>query len=73
MVNKLSQAEAQDIMAKAKEQMKENRHYRYGQAVWNLLPLELTKDFTNTHVDFFHSRDEEYVNEILFDCFVKLY
>jgi len=35
----------------------ENRGYRFGQALWNLLPIEIIEDHVGTDSDFYYEED----------------
>lgn len=58
--------EATVILNKAKEQVKENKGYRLGQAIWNLLPDEIANEHRASDVDFFYWTDDERVLNVFF-------
>jgi len=54
------------IFTTAKNQVSENNGYRFGQALWNLLPTDLAiHDLENTpeHYKFYNSNDEQFCIE----------
>ena len=76
-MTKLAYTQAVKLVEQASQESLQNKDYRFGQALWNLLPAEMTKEFLGTTRDFFYWKDNakvietfyEYVvdNEIMFD------
>lgn len=69
---KLTRVEASAVMTKANEDYLEHRleGYRYGQALWNMLPVDVCEDKRGVQgVDFFYEEDH---NKVL-DMFSKYY
>lgn len=44
---------------------------RFGQALWNLLPLRVTRPHTDTAKDFFYEEDTLVVYNTFYDHFVE--
>ena len=56
-MTKLTYTQAVKLVEQASQESLQNRDYRFGQALWNLLPAEMTKDFLGTTKDFFYWKD----------------
>jgi hypothetical protein len=69
-MNKLTMEEAQDLVNKAWQQT--NPIYRYGQALYNLLPGNIKEALVFTEMDFFHEEDFNVVNEKFFKYCVEV-
>lgn len=69
-MTKLTYAQAVKLVEQASQESLQNRDYRFGQALWNLLPAETTKDFLGTTRDFFYWKDIEKVIETFYEHFV---
>lgn len=77
--NLLTVGEASDIITEAYLQVETNKGYRFGQAVFNLLPQEIAEQIRGTEYDFFYwddrkdlSRRKE-INDIVFGKLSDLY
>ena len=69
-MTKLTYAQATKLVEQASQESLQNRDYRFGQALWNLLPAEMTKEFLGTTKDFFYWRDNAKVIETFYEYFV---
>ena len=69
-MTKLTYAQAVKLVEQASQESLQNRDYRFGQALWNLLPAEMTKDFLGTTRDFFYWKDNTKVIETFYEYFV---
>ena len=69
-MTKLTYAQAVKLVEQASQESLQNRNYRFGQALWNLLPAEITKEFLGTTRDFFYWRDNAKVIETFYEYFV---
>lgn len=70
-MTKLTYEQAIKLVEQASQESTEIKHYRFGQALWNLIPAEMTKDFTgSTTVDFFYWVDNAKVVETFYAYFV---
>ena len=69
-MTKLTYAQATKLVEQASQESLQNRDYRFGQALWNLLPAEMTKEFLGTTKDFFYWRDNAKVIETFYEFFV---
>ena len=70
-MTKLSYTQAAKLVEQASQESLQNRGYRFGQALWNLIPTEMTKEFTGpTTVDFFYWTDNAKVIETFYAYFV---
>lgn len=69
--HKLTNDRANTIVREARKMVKANPGYRLGQAIWNLLPLELNHLMTATPLDFFHNRDEDRVLDLFYSNFTN--
>lgn len=48
-------------IVKARELMQKHPEYRFGQALWNCLPIKYQKAWVNTTYDFYYEVDEKKV------------
>ena len=69
-MTKLTYAQAVKLVEQASQESLQNRNYRFGQALWNLLPAEITKEFLGTTRDFFYWKDNAKVIETFYEFFV---
>ena len=69
-MTKLTYAQATKLVEQASQESLQNRNYRFGQALWNLLPAEMTKEFLGTTKDFFYWKDNAKVIETFYEFFV---
>ena len=69
-MSKLTHAQAAELVEQASQESLQNRNYRFGQALWNLLPAEMTKKFLGTTRDFFYWKDNAKVIETFYEYFV---
>ena len=69
-MTKLSYTQAAKLVEQASQESFQNRDYRFGQALWNLLPAEMTKEFLGTTRDFFYWKDNAKVIETFYEYFV---
>ena len=69
-MSKLTHAQASELVEQASQESLQNRDYRFGQALWNLIPAEMTKEFLGTTRDFFYWRDNAKVIETFYEYFV---
>ena len=69
-MTKLTYAQATKLVEQASQESLQNRDYRFGQALWNLLPAEMTKEFLGTTRDFFYWKDSAKVIETFYEFFV---
>lgn len=57
--------QAENIWSVSSEEVKLNKGYRIGQAVWNNLPVECANHFHGGKYDIFYSDDMEFVQYML--------
>ena len=69
-MTKLTYAQNTKLVEQASQESLQNRDYRFGQALWNLLPAEMTKEFLGTTRDFFYWKDNAKVIETFYEYFV---
>ena len=69
-MTKLTYAQAVKLVEQASQESLQNRNYRFGQALWNLLPDETTKNALGTTRDFFYWTDNAKVIETFYEYFV---
>ena len=69
-MTKLTYAQAVELVEQASQESLQNRGYRFGQALWNLLPDETTKNALGTTRDFFYWADNAKVIEVFYEYFV---
>ena len=69
-MTKLAYTQAVKLVEQASQESLQNRDYRFGQALWNLLPAEITKEFLGTTRDFFYWKDNAKVIETFYEYFV---
>lgn len=63
---KLSQTELNNYIVIASQQVAVNPYYRFGQALWNVLPNEVTQNLHGKkELDFFYWTDENKVMEVV--------
>ena len=67
---KLTHEQATKLVEQASQESLQNRGYRFGQALWNLLPDETTKNVLGTTRDFFYWKDNAKVIETFYEYFV---
>lgn len=66
-MKKLSQVEAGNLISKAWQHVHKYSaaKYRFGQALFNILPSDIAKCIVSTDKDFFYKNDEE-TNELFY-------
>ena len=69
-MSKLTHMQAAKLIQQASQESTENKHYRFGQALWNLLPKEVGAPFYMTDKDFFLWGDNAKVIEVFYENFV---
>ena len=69
-MTKLTYAQAGKLVEQASQESLQNRDYRFGQALWNMLPAEMTEDILGTTRDFFYWKDNAKVIETFYEFFV---
>ena len=69
-MTKLTYAQAAKLVEQALQESLQNRDYRFGQALWNLLPAEMTKGLLGTTRDFFYWKDNAKVIETFYGYLV---
>ena len=69
-MSKLTYMQAAKLIQQASQESTENKHYRFGQALWNLLPKEVGAPFYMTDKDFFLWADNAKVMEVFYENFV---
>ena len=69
-MTKLTYTQAVKLVEQASQESLQNRDYHFGQALWNLLPAEMTKEFLGTTKDFFYWKDNAKVIETFYEFFV---
>ena len=68
---KLTYEQAVKLVDRAAKESTEVKHYRFGQALWNLMPSEVTDEFLLTEYDFFYWVDNARVVEVFYEHFVE--
>lgn len=53
-MKKLTRQEAMETVDKAGQLLERHTEYRFGQALWNCLPIEMQSDLTCTEYDFYY-------------------
>ena len=69
-MTKLTYTQAVKLVEQASQESLQNRDYRFGQALWNLLSAEITEGHVFTTRDFFHWKDNAKVIETFYKYFV---
>ena len=69
-MTKLTYAQAVKLIEQASQESLQNREYRLGQALWNLLPADWAEHYLFTDKDFFHWADNAKVIETFYGYFV---
>ena len=69
-MTKLTYAQAAKLVEQAEQESLQNRNYRFGQALWNLLPVDWAGHYLFTDKDFFYWKDNAKVIETLYEYFV---
>lgn len=69
-MTKLSYTQAAKLVEQASQESLQNRDYRFGQALWNLIPAEMTAVHVFTTRDFFYWKDNAKVVETFYAYFV---
>lgn len=72
-IKKLSPEQATEMIKLSYEHVRLNRpaKYRFGQALWNILPDELTLHFNGTEHDFFYWTNENKVLSVFLANYVE--
>lgn len=68
---KLTYEQAVALVEKASQQSTELKHYRFGQALWNLLPERISSAHITGENDFFYWVDNARVVEVFYKHFVE--
>lgn len=53
-MKKLTLQESRETVDKARKLLELHPEYRFGQALWNCLPIEMQSDLTGTEYDFYY-------------------
>lgn len=69
-MSKLTHMQAAKLIQQASQESAENKHYRFGQALWNLLPKEVQEPFYMTEKDFFFWADNAKIVKVFYENFV---
>ena len=69
-MTKLTYAQATKLVEQASKESLQNRNYRFGQALWNLIPAEMIAVHVFTTRDFFYWKDNAKVVETFYAYFV---
>lgn len=69
-MSKLSYIQAVNLVEQATQESLQNRDYRLGQALWNLLPSDWSEHYLATDKDFFYWEDNAKVIETFYELFV---
>ena len=69
-MTKLTYAQAVELVEQVSQESLQNRGYRFGQALWNLIPNEVSEPFWTTDKDFFYWKDNAKVIETFYEFFV---
>ena len=69
----LTKEEAEECLAEAQLMVVEYRdsNYRFGQSLFNCLPVDLYHHFTGTEHDFFYWKDDDKVIETFYEFYVE--
>ena len=70
VMSKLKPVRAQEMINRATQLSDEHSGYRFGQALWNVLPCEIIDNMVGTDVDFFMWTDKKRVLNIFWDKYV---
>lgn len=68
---KLTYQEAQQVLRKAYAMQMKTQSVRFGQALWNSLPNELTRKLTGTDADFYYEQSDQIAHEKFYEYFVE--
>ena len=63
-MKKLTQQQAEVAITHARALCNTHHYIRFGQSLWNLLPVKMTETMWNTDKDFFHWSNKE-IDKIL--------
>lgn len=55
----------------ASQESTEIQHYRFGQALWNLIPIDISSEYLSTDKDFFYWVDNTKVIDVFYQHFVE--
>lgn len=69
-MTKLNYEQAVKLVEQASQESLQNRDCRFGQALWNLIPAEMTAVHVFTTRDFFYWKDNAKVVETFYAYFV---
>ena len=69
-MTKLTYAQAGKLVEQASKESLQHRNYRFGQALWNLLPVDWAEHYLFTDKDFFYWKDNAKVIETFYEYFV---
>ena len=69
-MTKLTYTQAVKLVEQASQESLQNRGYRFGQALWNLIPVEMTAAYVSTDKDFFYWKDNAKVIKTFYQYFV---
>lgn len=62
--------EATQLITKAWKEVETHEHYRFGQALWNLMECSTCAHHTGTETDFFYESDAGIVHAMFYKTFV---
>lgn len=71
MIRKLTEMQAQDVILKAQADVQKAPTMRFGQAIWNHSPNDLTTMFAGTEGDFYEETDAGAACHSFFKYFVQ--
>ena len=70
-MTKLTYEQAIKLVEQASQESTEIQHYRFGQALWNLIPIDVSSEYLSTDKDFFYWVDNNKVIEVFYQHFVE--
>ena len=71
-MTKLTYEQAIKLVEQASQESTEIKQYHFGQALWNLIPNEVSNQFHMTEYDFFHWVDNTKVIDVFYNHYVEL-
>ena len=70
-MTKLNYEQAVKLVEQASKESTEIQDYRFGQALWNLIPIDVSSEYLSTDKDFFYWVDNTKVIEVFYQHFVE--
>lgn len=70
-MTKLTYEQAVKLVEQASQESTEMKFYRFGQALWNLIPTEVSNPWHMTEYDFFYWVDNARVVEVFYQHYVE--